>query len=401
MYVYLVLACFIVSWVMMKIGLSNIVYFVLFWMFYKFSGAHNKPTSDSKYDPTVEHQNNILHKLVRKYENYLLRQNKMLLNSQPCDPIPVREINAKDVTPELFRYMTHNYTEPIVIRNLFKNTPAVNKWNADYLLQEPYCKTVLKTLHRGKHKTTAYTNFNQKLDCLDVTLEDSLNAMKNGSTDIYINNVTKIFIEHPDLVADMNLDQIGSKLGLKISNKTWLNMNCFIGRAGTLSSLHCATAGNLFFLAEGGLKEWTFIPAEYAPYLKMTPAKEFLFAVSGYNLRQPNNLLQKIPRFTCTLEKGDALLNTPWTLHHVENKIDLINENPITIGVAIRLSEMYDQCWKNNAMYTLMSPYWWRMHPTFLWFVEKIIGNEKARRMSMLSDESIVDNLTGFKTHQN
>lgn len=367
------------------IGPSNIVYFVLYFLFYKFSGAHNKPTSDDKYDPSLEHQNNPWHKMLRKYESTLLNRNRRLLSSPVQNNIQVSSINSDEINPELFHQLTHGRTRPLIIRGLFSDSTACKTWNQEFFTQEPYAETKLRVL---KGDNVVYKDFTQKIECEEMELSDAVRSMANGDTDIYINNVTKLFLEHPDLVDDIGIDDTVKRLGININTQTWLKLNAFIGQAGTRSSLHCAAGGNLFFLASGGKKEWTFISPEYIPYFKTTPAQGFTFAVSGYDIDNLPDTLRKIPQYKAILEPGDALYNPPWWLHDVKNLDDF------TIGVAIRDHTAYSQCFTNCSTFTLMSSYWWRLNPLVLWGLKNTIGLRDIREKSMQSDIAVTDSMT-------
>lgn len=292
--------------------LFNVPYFVLYWVFYKFSHAHTKPTVDSKIDPKLRHQNHKLYKMVRAYERFMLHHDNTLNSSSVQTPFGVQEISASDINPELFKVLTVNKTRPLVIRGLFNKSPAVKKWSAEYFMGGDYGKTCLTAL-KGERGDMTYTSFNQKLDCENIKLSMAIANMLAGDTTIYINNITKLFMEYPELVYDIDLESAGRLLGLDINSENWLKLNMFIGQAGTRSSLHCAAGGNLFFLAEGGRKEWTFIPPEYAKYLSMTPAKGFTFAVSEHDIKSDDFdiNLRRIPQFKTILEPGDALYNPP------------------------------------------------------------------------------------------
>ena len=363
------------------------LYFVIYWLFYKFSGAHYKPTDDSKYDPRIERQNSIWYRMIRRLENWMLANNTRLINSPVPNIIPLPEIDASKITPELFNFLTQNRTRPLVMRGFFNESQAVRKWSMEYFMNEPFRNTVLKTL-RSMDGEMAYTDFNKKLGVGDLTLGSALEAMQSGDDSLYINNITKLFSEHPELVDDLDLDRIERMLGIPINEQTWLKLNIFMGLKNTRSSLHCAAGGNVFCLVEGGKKEWTFISPEYAPYLRTTPAKDFSFVISGYDMVAGDSVLDKIPRYRCVLEKGDALYNPAWWLH------DVSNTDGFTIGVAIRDHTAYTQCFTNSSIFTWMSSYWWRLNPLFLGLVRNVIGVEKMREKSLKSDKHVVEAMT-------
>jgi hypothetical protein len=53
----------------------DIIYYIFYYLFYKFSGAHNKPESDSKYTDTYKiHQSNIFYRVLRWWESIKIKK---------------------------------------------------------------------------------------------------------------------------------------------------------------------------------------------------------------------------------------------------------------------------------------------------------------------------------------
>ncbi len=386
---YLVLLIILLI-ILILIYKKPIYYYTIYYMFYNFSGAHNKPTSDSKYDPSVEHQNSYFYKLVRDFEKKEYKKNMANNPNQKNKPLP--EIDYKDVNKDLFLKLTKNKTVPIVIRGLIKDTDAIKKWSPHYF-RNKYGDTKLLNIKKGNQlKENAYTSFTQKIDASEVSIRDSIdNMLDKNSQSYYINNVTEIFTKHPELVDDLNLNKL-KKLDDSINKDNWLKINMFMGGHNTGSSLHCAVGGNFFFNVYGK-KKWILIDPKYSKYLKSTPSKDFAFVISGYDIENPTKELKKIPKYEVVLEPGDVLFNAPWWWHYVKNETDF------TIGCAIRDHTLYKQSFSNNPMYMWMSNYKWRLNPLFLKFANYVKGYDYLKNKSMESDKDIVDHLTGYKTN--
>ena len=373
---------------------KNVLYFLLYFAFYRFSGAHNKPTSDSKYDPTVEHQNCLLYKLVRRWEDIEFDENfpNHIPHVAPLCTVPLTEIDDSMVNERLFYSLTANKTRPLVIRGLIKNCNAVKKWNANYFTTN-YGETNLLTLARGKHfdKQNAYTSFTHKIDCKYMSIKESLKNMMNESKEsFYINNVTEIFMHHPNLISDLNIDCL-KKIDDSIDENSWYKVNMFMGGPETGSSLHCAVGGNFFFNIYGK-KKWILIDPCYSKYLRSTPSEQFGFAISGYDIednRQVAKLNDVIPKYEVILEPGDMLYIPPWWWHYVHN------ETNFTIGCAVRDHTVYWQSIKNNPTFMLMSPYIYKLNPLFLKVAEWLKGREFLLKKSMESDKYIMHHLAG------
>lgn len=367
------------------------IYFFLYYLFYKYSGAHNKPTSDKKYNPEVEHQSSYWYKLLRAYERYLFRQSLSgnTLDGNKLNTIPLPEISADQINPILFRELTKNKTCPLVIRGLIKNSPAVKKWSADYFIHN-YGQTEIITLQNNEEKARAYTSFNQNIDGDYMSIKESITNMTSSNGKFYINNVTEIFQRHPELADDLDLNHLHA-IDSSIDQESWLKINLFMGGPGSGSSLHCAVAGN-FFHNIHGKKKWILIDPKYTPFLKSTPAKDFGFVISGYDLENLEDIRewnQKIPKYEVLLESGDVLFVPPWWWHYVHNESDF------TIACAVRDHTVYWQSLENNLTFTLMSPYLYKLNPWFLSLAELIKGRSFLKRKSMESDRSVIGELTG------
>jgi len=351
-------------------------YVLAYWGFYRLSGAHKKPTSDSKHDPQIEHQNSIWYHTVRNMENTMTKELTFKQNT-----LPVPEIDVSELNPELFQYLTKNKTQPLVIRGLVNGTKAVKLWNSDYFVKN-YGDAKILSINKPKG-FNAYTSFNQSILSGIMTIGQTIGLMKTNGH--YINNVTQIFQEFPELVDDLDLDKI-KKIDDAIDSKNWLKINMFMGPKDTGSSLHCAVGGNFFFNIHGK-KKWILIDPKYSYALKSTPSNSFSFVISGLDIENSGGTsLQLIPKHEIILEPGDVLYNPPWWWHYVKN-IEEFN-----IGCAIRDHTVYWQSWYNNPMFMFLSPYSWKLNPWFI-YIAKIIKGESLRNDSMKSDLSIINDL--------
>ncbi len=366
----------------------EVLYFVLYQLFHRFSGAHKKPKMDSKFDPTIEHHDNYFYKKLRNLEHsYWLDSPLSKSNPRESNIMPVIELRGNQINPKIFLSATKNKTCPVILRGVLKNTNAVKLWNKDFFYK--YADTKLLALvGEGANKFNAYTSFTRALTVKKISLENFLDNLDMiDKKMIYINNVTSIFVAHPELIKDLNIN-ILKRLGSNITNLTWLKVNLFMGGPGTGSSLHCAGAGNYFFNVYGK-KKWVLIDPIYTKFLKSTPAKDLSFVISGRDIEDKNDeVLSKIPRYEFTLEPGDILYNPPWWWHYVKNESDF------TIGCAIRDHETYWQSWKNNYMFMAMSTLKYRMNPWMLKLAEMVYGREEMVKLSMTSDRDIMNSLS-------
>jgi len=379
-------------------GIHHIIYFCLYFMVYRFSGAHEKPTADSAYDPAMKHQNNIFTRMLRYYESIIFDNYSAGINPETKKllrmDLPIMTVGPNNtINKAMFMQLTNNKRRPVVLKKFFADSTACTKWSSDFFAQT-YGETKLLTIAKNDNfKGSAYTPFNQKLDCQYIKLSDSIRNMVNATDKAtYINNVTEIFSLHPELIDDLDLDRLES-IDTSINSKSWLKVNLFMGGPRTGSSLHCAAGGNFFFNV-AGQKKWVLVDPSYSNCMHATPEKAFSFVISGHDietLEEFGTHNAVIPKYEVILEPGDMLYIPPWWWHYVHNETDF------TIGCAIRDHTVYWQSFLNNPTYFLMSPYAYSMNPIILKIVELWAGRDYMVNTSMQSDKYIVESLTGEK----
>lgn len=258
------------------------------------------------------------------------------------DNIPT--IDIKDLTKDRFNKMSKNFSSPIVIKGFFKDSDAVKLWNLDFF--EQCCgNTVLPIIKNGdikKHKDSIENGAGYSF----LTVNDFISKLKKGDK-MYINNVSRIFYYHPELLDNMNLETIEPYTGIDMKNSNNVT-HLFIGGKSTGSSLHSSITGNFFYNIKGK-KKWYLIDPKYSRYLKPSQSRTGLFSVSRLDIcnAKKGDYVLNIPRYETVLDEGDLLFNPPWWWHAVENKTDY------TIGCANRFSNFWIG-FKNNPLYTII-----------------------------------------------
>lgn len=95
----------------------------------------------------------------------------------------------------------------------------------------------------------------------------------------------------------------------------------------------------LRFRQIAGRKKWWFIPPSQTPYLK--PSINYngfsahTLTLVGKQGATPSPWLNKLVRYTSTLEPGDVLFNPPWFWHGILN-LGSVEDNDLVIGVPTR-----------------------------------------------------------------
>ncbi|WP_175958490.1 cupin-like domain-containing protein [Burkholderia sp. BCC0405] len=279
-------------------------------------------------------------------------------------PAPI-EILAAPVTPEQLRRATRRYRIPVVIRGMMAGEFAVTHWGqGDYLAQ--LCGD---SSYRVVRNNTDDDSLGRKLVFGETTVGDLLAGIRGGHDIRYLAGVSQIFIDHPELLDDLNLPKLSSLFGSDGLRKRFDAMNMFIGGPGTRSRIHCAFAGN-FFLNLVGRKRWRLLAPEYRHLLLPVASRPFIYATTYFDpldeSPERHSFAQTLPFFEVTLEPGDVLYNGPWWWHQVENL------EPLNIGCAIRVGQFRADL-ANNATFTLLSmqPKVYALRMLFLW--EKLL----------------------------
>lgn len=275
-------------------------------------------------------------KMIRDYNNSL--SNKLYKASAP--PI----IHISKLTKKRFIELTDNFSKPLIVKGFVKNSPAVNKWCLQYFsknygdIKLPVIKDANIKKYTGSEIDTNYMD-----DYSYLQIKDIIKDIEQGKKS-YVNNVSRIFGYHPELLDDLDLDKIKKYSGLDLKNSNTVT-HMFLAGKNTGTTLHCSYTGNFFFNVKG-IKNWYLIDPCYSSYLLPMLSRSGLFAVSKLNVFDDTRFrMLKVPHYQFILEEGDLLFNPPWWWHAVKN------ETRYTIGCANRFSNFLVGM-KNNALYT-------------------------------------------------
>jgi hypothetical protein len=280
------------------------------------------------YDAQVE--SDYRHSPFKKYQN----------------PTPLPSIDISQLTKEKFIKLTNNFTTPLVVRGFLKDSPAVKKWNLDFFARQ-YGQTQLPVILNADIKAhQSYLSSKESEKYNYITLKDFVNSIKKGNK-LYINNVSRIFGYHPELLNDLNLEKIEKYTGENLKDEVHIT-NLFMGGKSTGTSLHCSITGNFFYNIKGR-KLWYLIDPKYTRYLKPLLSRTGLFAVSRLDIcnAKPGDYPLNIPRFEVILEEGDLLFNPPFYWHAITNQTDY------TIACANRFTNFWSG-FRNNPLFAFI-----------------------------------------------
>lgn len=291
---------------------------------------------------------------------------------------PDIEILYAPVEPAEFKRATNSYRKPVIVRGLMTDEKAVQDWKDPEYLSELCGDSLYRLVLNANDDDLVGGNIHFS----EATVRDLMSGITGGNEFRYLAGVSQIFIDHPEILEDMNLPKLHSLLGPDGLRKRFDALNMFIGGPGTRSRIHCAFAGNFFFNVVGR-KRWRLLPPGYKHLLLPIASRPFIYAITYFDpldhTPERNTFAQRLPFFDVTLEPGDLLYNGPWWWHQVENLA------PLNIGCAIRLGQFRADV-RNNATFTFLSvqPQVYALRMLYLW--EKMIkGNNEEFRTYVLN----------------
>lgn len=273
------------------------------------------------------------------------------------EPRQIPSIEAKDFDMDALRHATENWRFPAVVRGLFKDTPAVQKWiDPEYLsakigdFEIPVVRqAIYNTLQNDRvimtfreSFTDVVTNNQSKMYLFfPVKSRFNFNGSAAGSLERLQDAINEVVLQ------DLEIDKlIWNGFGTK-KHSTYYGSQFVIGKGSadtaetTGTGWHCA-AGNNYFIQVAGKKRWYFLDHEHSAY--MYPLRG-----GKVNMMTGNAEMSKIhdhlPLRYVDLEAGDLLYNPDWEWHTI------FNYEGLSIGVPIREVNI-SLSFRNNFLFT-------------------------------------------------
>lgn len=278
--------------------------------------------------------------LCRSLQDLLAQRHPEVLD-QPSQPL--LRLDAADADPASFLEASNRLRRPVVISGLIGESRACREWNEEFFADR-YGGSVYPVIKDSRNEDPE----TKKNEVSLLTVRELLQSAREGKY-AYINNLARIFADHPELLHDLEFGRVLKVLPPGETTDCFDVVNLFMGGKGTGGTMHCAFAGN-FFCNIVGKKKWTLIDPQYTKYLLPMPAHPFLYSDVYYDPGDPERgwFTRRLPRFEATLEPGDVLFNGPWWWHYVTNL------DGFTVGCAVRRGNMSAD-YANNAIFSMMS----------------------------------------------
>lgn len=214
------------------------------------------------------------------------------------DPVPLPEIEYKDLTKEKFMELTHDLSTPLIVRNMI---PSVEEFaKVDFWLQ----KYPNATVNCVDMKTDLYRA---------CTFEELVDYNLNQNRSVYSRTNHQILFENPEL-----LEKLKNPISDWISDEPLYEI--FFGFKSGGSPLHAAFGVN-FFKQITGRKKWTLWSPSELPWMDIHLSDDAasLLAIGGVATYSDAEWLKHTKRFEGIFNPGDGFFNPCMWMHIVEN----------------------------------------------------------------------------------
>lgn len=292
----------------------------------------------------------------------------------------VRTMDAADYTFDKLKEMTENFRYPGVVKGLFLNSTAVDKWTTKGYLTDIIGDFDVKVAWRSVNETKIFNRTRATFkDAYDELLDNE--NYKGWLFFPFFSSTKSVVMNNPLNAAvnkivqdDLDLDRIWKGFGRYETHSTLVGHQFSMGRAkagqktGTTTfDWHCEPGSN-WFVQVSGRKEWYLMDPKKSSYMMTnhTGVGIRVLRTSDGNLMR--DIHDRLPLETVTLEQGDLLYNPEWEWHTIRR------DEGISIAVAmrefnvtntIRLNAQYfgviaiNHFWKNIGIERLFKKDWW------------------------------------------
>jgi len=277
------------------------------------------------------------------------------------EPRQIPVIEAKDFSMDALRKATDNWRHPAVVRKLFLNSSAVEKWiDPNYLTSKIGGDYVIPVLEQGlvgskQDVRSLLFTFTQSLHDI-ITNNQSTKYLffpilkknrYNDSEELHV--TTQKFRDDTNqlILDDLKINEIiWNGFGTK-KHSTYVGSQFLIGRGGkstdktTGTGWHCEGGSN-FFIQVAGKKRWYFLDTEYSPYMYPLRNGEVSIMTGKKDIIKYH---QHLPLRYTDLEQGDMIYNPEWEWHTI------YNYEGLSIGLAAREFNS-TLAFRNNFIFT-------------------------------------------------
>eukprot|EP00549_Striatella_unipunctata_P015993 CAMPEP_0118698934 /NCGR_PEP_ID=MMETSP0800-20121206/15540_1 /TAXON_ID=210618 ORGANISM="Striatella unipunctata, Strain CCMP2910" /NCGR_SAMPLE_ID=MMETSP0800 /ASSEMBLY_ACC=CAM_ASM_000638 /LENGTH=396 /DNA_ID=CAMNT_0006598937 /DNA_START=52 /DNA_END=1242 /DNA_ORIENTATION=+ len=264
--------------------------------------------------------------------------------TEKIEPVPIPVIQAKDYSMELVQKLSDNFRQPVVVKGLFKDSPASTKWTepgylaskiGEYKVRAINLKKTFPSLQNNRtimpFKDAMYEILSNRESFLYLFFPIYSRSYKEHNKED-IEPIELVEAVKELVLEDLELDtRIAPGYGTP-SDKAYKGAQLLIGRGHkdqketTGTGWHCS-AGSNWFIQVIGTKRWFFLDSKWGVYLSLLRGGTTHFVTGSYDSPKIQDYL---PVKYVELEAGDMLYNPDFQLHTI------LNKEGLSIGVATR-----------------------------------------------------------------
>ena len=281
------------------------------------------------------------HHLATPVWRMLQPAERLLSSSQDHKHTPIPEIKADDYTFEKFRELTGGFLYPAVVRGMFANTTAVERWAEQGYLNKVLGEFEVKVQQRGDEIT--YISNDPKLTKFSEAYDEILENEDSKSIMFFPFFKDRQSVLKDPLVKAMNhlvkydleVDRIWKGFGAFETHSSMVGHQFSISRkkygakSSTTFDWHTEPGSN-WFAQVSGTKFWYFMDPKYSAIMSPNHTAVGIRTLQTSSADVVRDYFERLPLTYVSLEPGDLLFNPEWVWHLIKKS------EGISFGVAMR-----------------------------------------------------------------
>lgn len=251
-------------------------------------------------------------------------------------------IEAKDYSFRALELLSQHWTQPVIVRGLFADAPALSKWTSPDYLAQTFLNSSVSVIHNGtivKHYEMVCAEEEQgeaTFSEYKPFVETLRRIASEGSTETIVyppasrsKRIRDKEVEERwnEMVKnDVNLKTVGGGIFDDGARSTVLTQ-MFLGGSAAPSKTEAVPAigtgwhgdiCNNFVVQVSGVKQWVMVDPKYSHLMRPT-MRGGKTAIVGGHLSIEQDTLPYFPHHEFLLHPGDMLYNPEWYWHSIRN----------------------------------------------------------------------------------
>ena len=271
----------------------------------------------------------------------MMLEDRDLDRSVRIPPSSVMEIQAKDYSYHALKMLSQDWTQPVIVRGLFADSPALTNWrNPDYLIGKTFGSNLTSVIHNGtivKHYEMVCGKEEEGETFSEYKpFDQTIRRIMAGSTETIVYPPAsrskrvrdkELEIKWNEMVKnDVDLARIGPMFqeGARSTVLTQMFLGGGVDTSDPSKSVPAIGTGwhgdvcNNFVVQISGEKMWIMVDSKYSMYMRPT-MRGGKTAIVGGHLSIEEDTMPHFPHHVFTLVPGDFLYNPEWYWHSIQN----------------------------------------------------------------------------------